>query len=67
VGCGVNLGRWSERDAPGAIEKESVNLMVMAVLVPVVRETEFFIDNLLVRIHLIVEMSLVDRPCAMGV
>jgi len=31
------------------------------------REREFFIDNLLVRIHLIVEMILVDRPCAMGV
>jgi len=31
------------------------------------REREFFIDNLLVRIHLIIEMSLVDRPCAMGI
>jgi len=30
-------------------------------------EREFFIDNLLVRIHLIIEMVLVDRPCAMGV
>ena len=30
-------------------------------------EREFFIDNLLVRIHLIIEMILVDRPCAMGV
>jgi len=31
------------------------------------REREFFIDNLLVRIHFIVEMILVNRPCAMGV
>ena len=31
------------------------------------REREFFIDNLLVRIHLIIEMIIVDRPCAMGV
>ena len=31
------------------------------------RDREFIIDNLLVRIHLIIEMSLVDRPCAMGV
>ena len=31
------------------------------------REREFFIDNLLVRIHLIVEIILVERPCAMGV
>jgi len=30
-------------------------------------EREFFIDNLLGRIHLIIEMILVNRPCAMGV
>jgi len=30
-------------------------------------ERELFIDNLLVRIHLIVEMILLDRPCVMGV
>jgi len=30
-------------------------------------EREFFFDNLLVQIHLIIEMILVDRPCAMGV
>ena len=29
-------------------------------------EREFFIDNLQVRIHLIIEMILADRPCAMG-
>ena len=29
------------------------------------RERETFIDNLLVRIHFIVEKILVDRPCAM--
>ena len=29
-------------------------------------EREFFIDNLLVRIHLIIKTTLVDRPCAMG-
>jgi hypothetical protein len=31
---------------------------------PVKEERDFFIDNLLVRIHLIIEMILVDRPCA---
>ena len=31
------------------------------------REGKFFVDNLLVRIHLITEMILVDRFCAMGV
>jgi len=30
-------------------------------------EREFFIDNLLIRIHSIIVMLLVDRPCAMGV
>ena len=30
-------------------------------------EREFFIDNLVVRIHLIIEMILVDRPRAIGV
>ena len=33
----------------------------------VLPERDFFIDNLLVRIHLIVVMILVDRPCATGV
>jgi len=31
----------------------------------VMSEREIVIDNLLVRIHLIIEMILVDRPCAM--
>ena len=30
-------------------------------------EREFVIDNLLIRIRSIIEMILVDRPCAMGV
>jgi hypothetical protein len=30
-------------------------------------QREFFIDNLLVQIHLIIEMILVDRPYTMGV
>ena len=30
-------------------------------------ERDFFIDNLLIRIHLIIEMILVNPPCAMGV
>ena len=32
-----------------------------------VPEGTFFIDNLLVRIHSIIEMISADRPCAMGV
>jgi len=31
------------------------------------RKTEFFIENLLVRVHYIIMLILVDRPCAMGV
>ena len=30
-------------------------------------ERDFFIDKLLVRIHIINEMISLDRPCAMGV
>jgi len=33
---------------------------------PQVTERVFLIDNLLVRIHLIIDMILVDRPCAVG-
>ena len=29
------------------------------------QEREFLIDNLQVRIHFIIEMTLVDRPCVM--
>ena len=32
-----------------------------------VREREFFVDNLLGRIHGIIKMILVDRPCVMGI
>jgi len=31
------------------------------------RESSLLATNLLVRIHFIIEMILVDRPCAMGV
>ena len=31
------------------------------------RDKEFFVDNLSVRIYFIIEMILVDRPCSMGV
>ena len=41
-------------------------MAIYATEVPL-REKEFFIDNLLVRIHFIVEIILVDRPCALGV
>jgi len=34
---------------------------------PSILEREFFIENLLVRLHLIIKMILVDRPDAVGV
>ena len=34
---------------------------------PTLPEREFVINNLLVQIHPIIEIILVDRPCAMGV
>ena len=42
-------------------------LVKISVYMMWVQEREFLIDNLLVRIHLIIEMILVDRHCAMGV
>ena len=39
--------------------------LLSTVLASPALESEFLIDNLLVRIHLIIEMILVDRPCAM--
>ena len=43
----------------------SSNALLLAWRTP--SEGDFFIDNLLVRIHLFIEMILVDRPCAMKV
>ena len=40
--------------------------LMSEVLLYLHRERDFFIDNLLVRIHLIIEMILADRSCAMG-
>ena len=40
----------------------------LQVIIPIhYSKREFFIDSLLVRIHHIICMILVDRPCAMGV
>ena len=34
---------------------------------PKAAKREFFVDNLLDQIYFIIDMILVDRPCAMGV
>jgi len=34
---------------------------------PIPTDREFVFDNLLVRIHLIIELIIVEWPCAMGV
>ena len=31
------------------------------------RHTQFFMDNLLIRIHLIIELILLEKPCAIGI
>ena len=49
------------REAVGEREHVGALLRVAA------GERESFIDNLLVRIHVIIEMILADRPCAMRV
>jgi hypothetical protein len=48
-------------------EDEAAPTMIMITIFFSEREKEFVIDNLLVRIHLLIEMILVDRPRAMGV
>jgi len=44
----------------GAIDSSALNVT------GVYREREIFTDNLLVRVHWIIEMIVVERPCAMG-
>ena len=51
--------RERERESERASERESERARNKT-------EKQFFIDNLLVRIHSIIEMILVDRPCAIG-
>ena len=52
--------RSSRTDAPSHVSG-------FRCLVRVVLEREFFVDNLLGRIHGIIKMILVDRPCVMGI
>jgi len=49
-----------------AIEEnpDSLDLLLFQASPP---EREIFIDNLLVRVHIIIEMILIDRLCATGV
>ena len=54
----VGVGVFYERGT-------SVNLECM--LGEAGAEREIFIDNLLVRVHWLIEMIVVERPCAMGV
>jgi len=46
---------------------EPLPVIPFLVLAIGVDSRELFIGTLLVRIHLIIEMILVDRPCTMGV
>ena len=72
----VNAGRHEQLDAPASEEAEegqgrhspvpTPNLYVPATHV-CHTEREFFIDKLLDRVQLIIEMIFVDRPCAMGI
>ena len=45
-------------------ESQGQNLVLTVIYVPA---REIFIDNLLVRVHWIIEMIVVERPCAKGV
>jgi hypothetical protein len=57
-------GIFYERGTPVALEPFSAEHPDKA---PRSERESSFIDNLLVRIHLIIVMISVDRPCAMGV
>ena len=53
-----------------AIEKDDLpnyEALVVGPSSPCTAREKIFIDSPLVRIHLIIEMILVDQPCAMGV
>ena len=57
----MKVGGWFSGSHPSAPlrplrERDAIGLI----------EREFFIDNLLVQIHFVIEMILVDRPRAMG-
>ena len=66
-----HLQRESSKFNPKRNESDTTHpdpsVAVNVSLPPWGAEIEFLIDNLLVRVHLIIEMILVDRPCAMGV
>ena len=46
---------------------EGIAMPIMTKLYQASRKRDFFIDDLLVRIHFIIEMVSVDRPCAMRI
>ena len=67
--CGQRLRIWGVGFLADLLVGHGGN-QLLSVLRPNLRggkEREFFVDDLMVRIHLIIVMILVDRPCAMGV
>ena len=66
----IYIERERDTDAYKALRTESRTARIVLSMVysdHEAAERDFFINNLLVRIHLIIEMILVDRPCAMEV
>jgi len=64
-GCPLSI--FCSRGTPPTINSRYRSKRALEPSVECHREREFFVDNLLVRIHLIIEIISVDRPCAMGV
>ena len=56
---------WEMAATVHRVRGNGSNVVALGAINPT--EREFFTDNLLVRIHLIIEMVLVDRPRATGV
>jgi hypothetical protein len=68
-GVAVSYGRGTPVEF--VCTRHSTQKKCLCALLPrltlILDERELFIDNLLARIHSIIEMILVDRPCTMGV
>ena len=57
----------SEEENEEEEEEQQLSAADDAEVEPGTTNREFIFDHLLVQIYLIIEMILVDRPCAMGV
>ena len=65
--CGYGIGTQPNPSSCRCVPQHLGNIIDVMEVRPRLLARHFFIDNPLVRIHLIIEMTLVDRPCTIGV